>query len=135
MVIKDIKIGIYFINSQKERVKIVATLQRYTAPRTLEKLLRALPLKTRGRFYVGNDGLYMLHNLDLKMGAEKSSEDEIARGAVVYEPKQDALFIALRALVPPEPVNNLGSVTSSLDALVKDNFANGQLVAVHQLET
>ncbi len=85
-------------------------LVRIYAPRTVEALVRAMPL--RARAYPA-DG-YVYFQVPLSMGVEKPRR-EVEEGALAYWPQARAVCIYLKKLKVRQEVSLLGKVTMNLD--------------------
>ncbi len=130
MALENIKISIQFVGQGE----LTAEIERHKSPQTLHKLIRRMPFKARGRFYIRNDKIFMAHNIGLKAGPEKAKVEELKKGDVVYEPQQDAVLIALESGSTPTIVNFLGSVTEGKDLLDKEKLRNGLVMVFKQIK-
>jgi hypothetical protein len=86
------------------------SLIRFLAPRTVEALLRAMPL--RGITAITKGMLYF--SVPVKLGLEKP-RTQVDEGAIVYWPMGSALCIVLERTSPYSPVNLAGRLTENLD--------------------
>ncbi len=87
---------------------------RFLAPRTVDALLRLLPLQ--GRVAVWREEIYF--QVPLKTGAEKAVS-KVDSGDVAYWPMGNALCIFRGAMQPHGPVNLVGRIISGLELFVK----------------
>ena len=85
-------------------------LVRYLAPRTVEAILRGLPLE--GRAALWKEEIYF--EIPVKMGGEKA-KPTVEKGAIAYWPMGSALCIFYGESQPYSPVNVLGRVTKNLE--------------------
>ncbi len=90
------------------------SLIRFLAPRTVEALLRAMPLRgitatTRGMLYF---------SVPVKVGFEKP-RTQVDEGAIAYWPMGSAVCIILERSSPYSPVNLTGKLTENLDLFRK----------------
>ena len=89
-------------------------LVRYLAPRTVESILRELPLE--GRAALWKEEIYF--EIPVKMGGEKA-KPTVEKGAIAYWPMGSALCIFYGESQPYSPVNILGRVTKNLELFTK----------------
>jgi len=87
---------------------------RFLAPRTVDGLLRLLPL--HGRVAIWREQVYF--QVPLKMGAEKPVL-KVEEGDVAYWPMGGALCIFRGAMQPHGSVNLVGKVLSGLELFRK----------------
>jgi len=85
-------------------------LVRFQAPRTVEALLRAMPVE--GRAVLWKEEVYFVTSV--KMGSEKEKK-EVKKGAVAYWPLSSAVCVFYGDTQPYSPVNVVGSVTAGLE--------------------
>lgn len=85
-------------------------LIRYMAPRTVDAIIKSLPLE--GRVALWQEEVYF--EIPLKMGDEKAKPD-VEKGTIAYWPMGSALCIFYGDSDPYSPVNIIGEVTSNLD--------------------
>jgi len=83
---------------------------RFLAPRTVDALLRILPL--RGRVAEWRDQVYFL--VPLKMGAEKAVS-KVEEGEIAYWPMGAAVCVFRSAMRPHGPVSRVGRILSGLE--------------------
>ena len=85
-------------------------LVRFYAPRTVEAILRKLPIE--GRAAIWKEEVYF--EIPVKIGGEKS-KPTVERGTIAYWPMGSALCIFYGESQPYSPVNVIGSITENLD--------------------
>lgn len=85
-------------------------LVRYQAPRTVEALLRAMPID--GITALAERMVYF--GIPIKLGTEKP-KTKIEAGTLAYWPMGSAFCIFLDSVEPYSPVNLIGKVTQNLD--------------------
>jgi hypothetical protein len=85
-------------------------LIRYLAPRTVEAILRNLPLE--GRAALWKEEIYF--EIPVRMGGEKA-KPMVENGAIAYWPMGSALCIFYGESQPYSPVSILGRVTKNLE--------------------
>ena len=85
-------------------------LVRFMAPRTVETIVRKLPLEGRAALY--KEEIYF--ELPLKMGEEKA-KPKVEKGAIAYWPMGGALCIFYGESQPYSPVSILGKITKNLE--------------------
>lgn len=117
--------GIKLANVGIIRVEI----QRIFSPMTVEALMRATPISSRGRPFLGNKNLWMVMDIGLKMGIEKG-KTEMQQGEIAYLAQQDALLIALETTKTPTAVNIIGRVTKDLELLQQAIKGIGVTIAI-----
>lgn len=83
---------------------------RFLAPRTVDGLLRLLPLQ--GRVAVWREQIYF--QVPLKTGSEKAVS-KVEGGDVAYWPMGSALCIFIRAMQPHGSMNLVGKTLSGLE--------------------
>jgi len=98
---------------------------RFLAPRTVDALLRLLPL--HGRVAIWRDQVYL--QVPLKMGMEKAVS-KVEEGDIAYWPMGNALCIFRSAMQPHGPVNLVGKILSGLEAFRK--VQSGTLIKVER---
>lgn len=89
-------------------------LVRYLAPRTVEAILKKLPLE--GRAALWKEEVYF--EIPVKMGGEKA-KPTVEKGVIAYWPMGSALCIFYGESQPYNPVNILGRVTKNLELFAK----------------
>jgi len=85
-------------------------LMRYLAPRTIEALIKSMPID--GRLSVWKEEIYF--ETPVKMGSEKSRAT-VDTGTIAYWPMGAAVCIFYGKSQPYSPVNILGKVTENLE--------------------
>ncbi len=85
-------------------------LVRYLAPRTVEAVVKELPIE--GRAALWKEEVYF--EIPVKMGEEKA-ESTVERGAIAYWPMGKALCVFYGGSQPYSPVNVIGEVTENLE--------------------
>jgi len=89
-------------------------LVRLWAPRTVEAILRALPLEGKASLW----GEEVYFQIPVKMGLEKE-RSTVEVGAIAYWPMGSALCFFYGSTQPYSPVNLVGRVTDGLTLLSK----------------
>lgn len=85
-------------------------LIRHLAPRTVEAIIKRLPLE--GRAALWKEEVYF--EIPVKMGEEKARAT-VGRGAIAFWPMGKALCIFYGESQPYSPVNVVGQVTRNLE--------------------
>ncbi|KPV63779.1 MAG: hypothetical protein AOA65_1188 [Candidatus Bathyarchaeota archaeon BA1] len=85
-------------------------LIRFSAPRTVDAILRRLPIE--GRAAIWKEEVYF--ETLVRMGEEKA-KPTVERGAIAYWPMGNALCIFYGESQPYSPVNIVGRVTKNLE--------------------
>jgi len=85
-------------------------LVRFLAPRTIDTIVRKLPLEGRAALY--KEEVYF--EIPLKMGEEKAKAI-VEAGTIAFWPMGSALCIFYGKSQPYSPVSILGKITSNLD--------------------
>jgi hypothetical protein len=85
-------------------------LVRFLAPRTVEAILRKLPIE--GRAAIWKEEVYF--EIPVKIGGEKS-KPTVEMGTIAYWPMGSALCIFYGESQPYSPVNVVGRITENLD--------------------
>lgn len=85
-------------------------LVRFSAPLTVETLLKRMPLE--GRAHPQRGGYSFI--IGIKRGTEKAVR-EVEAGDIAYWPMGDALCIYHSKTRPYSPVNTVGKVTENLE--------------------
>ncbi len=85
-------------------------LVRFLAPRTIDTIVRKLPLEGRAALY--KEEVYF--EIPLKMGEEKA-KTTIEAGTIAFWPMGSALCVFYGKSQPYSPVSILGKITSNLD--------------------
>ena len=85
-------------------------LVRFLAPRTIDMLVRRLPIE--GRAALWKEEVYF--ETPIKMGEEKA-KGTVERGTIAFWPMGSALCIFYGESQPYSPVNLLGKMTQNLE--------------------
>lgn len=85
-------------------------LVRFLAPRTIDAIVRKLPVEGRGAIW--QEEVYF--EIPLKMGEEKAKRT-VEEGTIGYWPMGSAICIFYGKSQPYSPVNILGKVTNNLE--------------------
>jgi hypothetical protein len=83
---------------------------RFLAPRTVEALMRAMPVE--GRVARWKEEVYF--EVDVKAGSEKV-KSKVEKGTIAYWPLGSAVCIFYGSSQPYSPVNVVGNITEGLD--------------------
>jgi hypothetical protein len=106
--------------------EVKGELTRFSAPRTVDAILRALPIE--GKASIWKDEVYF--ETPVKMGREKE-KDTVETGTIAYWPLGSAFCIFYGKSQPYSPVNILGKVTENLDLL--KNVRSGMKIVVEKI--
>jgi len=85
-------------------------LVRFLAPRTIDMLVRRLPIE--GRAALWKEEVYF--ETPIKMGEEKA-KGNVEKGTIAFWPMGSAICVFYGESQPYSPVNILGKVTSNLE--------------------
>jgi hypothetical protein len=85
-------------------------LVRFLAPRTIDTIIRKLPLE--GRSAIWKEEVYF--EIPIKMGEEKA-KPTVEEGTIAFWPMGSALCIFYGKSQPYSPVSILGKITSNLE--------------------
>src|SRR5512141_2930199 len=85
-------------------------LVRFLAPRTIDTIVRKLPLE--GRAAIWKEEVYF--EIPIKMGEEKA-KPTVEQGTIAFWPMGSALCVFYGKSQPYSPVSILGKVTSNLE--------------------
>jgi hypothetical protein len=85
-------------------------LVRHLAPRTVEAIMRKLPIE--GRAAIWKEEVYF--EIPVKMGNEKA-KPTVEKGVIAFWPMGNALCIFYGETQPYSPVNIVGQVTKNLE--------------------
>jgi hypothetical protein len=85
-------------------------LIRFSAPRTVENILNAIPLE--GIVSKSNANIYFPTRL--KLGKEKA-KSEIEKGGITYWPLGSAICVFYGSAKPYSPMNLIGHITKNLE--------------------
>jgi hypothetical protein len=84
-------------------------LVRFLAPRTIDMIVRKLPIEGRAALY--KEEIYF--ETPIKMGEEKA-KNTVEKGTIAFWPMGSAICIFYGESQPYSPVNNLGKITKNL---------------------
>jgi len=101
-------------------------LIRYMAPRTVEAILRSLPLE--GRAALWKEEVYF--EIPVKMGGEKPAKT-VKKGTLAYWPMGNAVCIFYGETQPYSPINVIGLLTKNLDLFRK--VKSGMRIKIEKL--
>ena len=87
-------------------------LVRFLAPRTIDTIVRKLPIEGRAALY--KEEVYF--EIPIKMGEEKA-KSIVEEGTIAFWPMDSALCVFFGKSQPYSPVSILGKITSNLDDL------------------
>lgn len=85
-------------------------LVRYLAPRTIDAIVKKLPIEARAALW--KEEVYF--EIPLKLGEEKA-EPTVEKGTIAFWPMGNALCIFYGESQPYSPVNIVGKVTKNLE--------------------
>ena len=85
-------------------------LVRFLAPRTIDTIVRKLPIEGRAALY--KEEVYF--EIPIKMGEEKA-KSTVEEGTIAFWPMDGALCIFFGKSQPYSPVSILGKITSNLE--------------------
>ena len=101
-------------------------LIRHLAPRTVDMIVRKLPLE--GRAALWKEEIYF--EIPVKMGEEKA-KSTVEKGTIAFWPMGSALCIFYGESQPYGPVNVLGKITKNLELFSK--VKSGTTIKVEKL--
>jgi hypothetical protein len=99
---------------------------RFLAPRTIDSILRLLPIEGRTSLFGG----YVYFQIPMKMGNEKSKK-VVEAGAIAYWPLGNAVCIFSEETQPYSPVNVMGRITKNLDLF--KNIKRGTKIRIEKI--
>ena len=99
---------------------------RYLAPRTVDIIVRKLPLE--GRAAIWKEEVYF--EIPVKIGEEKAKSN-VETGTIAYWPMGNALCIFYGESQPYSPVNIVGKITKNLE--IFRNVKIGTKIRVEKL--
>jgi hypothetical protein len=105
--------------------KAEGELVRFLAPRTVDMIVRKLPIE--GRAALWKEEVYF--ETQLKMGEEKA-KGTVEKGAIAFWPMGSAICIFYGESQPYSPVNILGQVTKNLELF--SNVKSGTKIRVEK---
>jgi len=85
-------------------------LVRFLAPRTIDTIVRKLPIEGRAALY--KEEVYF--EIPIKMGEEKA-KSTVEEGTIAFWPMDGALCVFFGKSQPYSPVSILGKITSKLE--------------------
>lgn len=85
-------------------------LVRFLAPRTIDTIVRKLPVEGRAALY--KEEVYF--EIPIKMGEEKA-KSTVEEGTIAFWPMDGALCVFFGKSQPYSPVSILGKITSNLE--------------------
>jgi uncharacterized protein len=85
-------------------------LVRFLAPRTIDTIVRKLPIEGRAALY--KEEVYF--EIPIKMGEEKA-KSTVEEGTIAFWPMDGALCVFFGKSQPYSPVSILGKITSNLE--------------------
>jgi hypothetical protein len=100
-------------------------LVRFLAPRTVDMIVRKLPLE--GRAALWKEEVYF--ETSIKMGEEKA-KGTVEKGVIAFWPMGSAICIFYGESQPYSPVNILGQVTKNLELF--SNVKSGTKIRVEK---
>jgi len=103
-------------------------LARFLAPRTIDTLVRKLPVE--GRAALWKEEVYF--ETPIKMGEEKA-KDTVERGTIAFWPMGSAICIFYGESQPYSPVSILGQVTKNLELFKQ--VKSGTKIRVEKLQS
>ncbi len=101
-------------------------LVRFMAPRTVDTIVRKLPLE--GRAALWKEEVYF--EIPIKMGEEKAKAN-VETGAIAFWPMGSALCVFYGRSQPYSPVSTLGKITKNLE--IFKQVKSGTRIRVEQL--
>ena len=103
-------------------------LVRFLAPRTIDTIIRKLPVEGRAAIY--KEEVYF--EIPIKMGEEKA-KSTVETGTIAFWPMDSALCVFYGKSQPYSPVSILGKVTSNLELFKQ--VKSGSTIKVQLLTT
>jgi len=100
-------------------------LVRHLAPRTVDMIVRKLPLE--GRTALWKEEVYF--EIPVKMGEEKA-KSTVEKGAIAFWPMGSAICVFYGETQPYSPVNVLGTITKNLELFSR--VKSGTIVRVEK---
>ena len=102
-------------------------LVRHLAPRTVDMIVRKLPLE--GRTALWKEEVYF--EIPVKMGEEKA-KSTVEKGAIAFWPMGSAICVFYGETQPYSPVNVLGTITKNLELFSR--VKSGTIVKVEKCQ-
>jgi len=106
--------------------EVEGELIRYMAPRTVDAILKKLPLESRAALW--KEEVYF--EIPVKMGEEKARA-RVEKGDLAFWPMGNALCIFYGESQPYSPVNIVGRVTRNLELF--ERVKSGSVIRVEKL--
>ncbi|MDH7564125.1 MAG: cyclophilin-like fold protein [Candidatus Bathyarchaeota archaeon] len=106
--------------------KAEGELVRFLAPRTIDMIVRKLPME--GRAALWKEEIYF--EIPVKMGEEKAKAT-VEKGTIAFWPMGSALCVFYGSSQPYSPVSILGKVTHNLELF--SQIKSGTKIRVEQL--
>lgn len=103
-------------------------LVRFMAPRTVDTIVRKLPMEGRAALY--KEEIYF--ELPVKLGEEKA-KSTVETGAIAFWPMGGALCVFYGQSQPYSPVSVLGKITDNLEIFKK--VKSGTIIRIEQLKS
>jgi hypothetical protein len=103
-----------------------AELVRFLAPRTIDMIIRKLPVE--GRAAIWKEEVYF--ETPIKMGEEKAKAT-VENGTIAFWPMGSAICVFYGVTQPYSPVNILGKITKNLELFKQ--VKSGTKIRVEQL--
>ena len=102
-------------------------LVRFLAPRTIDMIVRKLPIE--GRAALWKEEVYF--EIPVKMGEEKA-KSTVEKGTIAFWPMGSAICVFYGESQPYSPVNVLGKITKNLE--VFSQVKSGTKIRVESLQ-
>ena len=103
-------------------------LVRFLAPRTIDTIVRKLPMEGRAALY--KEEIYF--EIPIKMGEEKA-KSTVEEGTIAFWPMDGALCVFFGKSQPYSPVSILGKITSNLE--IFKHVKSGSTIKVQLVTT
>lgn len=98
----------------EDQGEAVGELVRFLAPRTIDAIVRKLPVE--GRAALWKEEVYF--EIPIKMGEEKA-KPTVDKGTIAFWPMGSAICVFYGQTQPYSPVNVLGKITENLEIFQK----------------
>jgi hypothetical protein len=122
------KIPIKFILDN--RLFLEGELRNVLSPRTIEKITKILPIKSR--IHLWKKELYF--EVGIRMGSEKAVSS-CNTGDIAYWPQGDAICLFFDNMTPYAKVNPIGQITSINLAEIFEALRSGMSISLSQIIT
>ncbi len=109
----------------KDQCKVEGELIRHLAPRTVEAILKILPIE--GRVALWQEEVYF--DIPVKIGSEKAVKT-VEKGTLAYWPQGNSFCIFYGESQPYSQVNVIGKLTGDFD--VFRNVKSGMVIRVEK---